>query len=150
MVPKDIHSVEDIINFTETFYPAEECTDHDIGEFLWTEAEGLDVDNTKYEDVVGQEPDFVGKEGILGAMEKDKLDFLLTLSALGVANDLAANMEYLVITVPLAFHLEGTAIEHESGRECIVEAEWGTSKVFGSERWEALKDLNGQTTTIAS
>lgn len=101
-------------------FPAEECAGHDIGEILWTEGEGLDVDSTRYSDMVRQELDFGGKEIILGAMETDQLDFLLTSLTFGVANDLAANMGFPVFKLPLAFHPEGTAVEHESGRGCIV------------------------------
>ena len=40
--PNEIHSAEDIINFTKKF-PAEEYPARDIGKFLWTQAEGIDV-----------------------------------------------------------------------------------------------------------
>ena len=112
--PNDIHSVEDIINFTKTS-PAEGFAYHDIGKFLWTQAEGIDVDSNKYKDMVKQELHFGGEGGILGAMEKHGLDVLVTPSTLGVANDLAAKMGFPVITVPLGFFPEGTPIEHDNG-----------------------------------
>jgi amidase len=111
--PNDIHSVEDIINFTKTF-PAESYPEHDIGKFLWTRAEGIDVKSDKYKHMVEQERYFGGEGDILGAMEKHKLDVLVTPSALGVANDLSAKMGIPVISVPLGFYPEGTPIEHDS------------------------------------
>lgn len=112
--PNDIHSVEDIINFTKTF-PAESYPEHDIGKFLWTQAEGIDVDSNKYKRMVEQERFFGGEGGILGAIEKHKLDVLVTPSTVGVANDLAAKMGFPVISVPLGFYPEATPIEHDSG-----------------------------------
>ena len=112
--PNDIHSVEDIINFTKTS-PAENFKEHDIGKFLWTQAEGIDVGSDKYKHMVEQELYFGGTGGILGAMEKHKLDILVTPSTLGVANDLAAKMGFPVISVPLGFYPEGTPIQHDSG-----------------------------------
>jgi amidase len=112
--PNDIRSVEDIINFTKAF-PAESYPEHDIGKFLWTQAEGIDVDSDKYKHMVEQERYFGGEGGILGAMEKHKLDVLVTPSTLGVANDLAAKMGFPVISVPLGFYPEGTPIEYDSG-----------------------------------
>ena len=112
--PNDIHSVEDIINFTKTS-PAESYAEHDIGKFLWTQEQGIDIDSDKYKHMVEQELYFGGEGGILGAMEKYKLDVLVTPSNLGVANDLAAKMGFPVITVPLGFFPEGTPVEHDSG-----------------------------------
>ncbi|KAI4244046.1 MAG: hypothetical protein L6R42_010572, partial [Xanthoria sp. 1 TBL-2021] len=69
--PNDIHSVEDIINFTKTS-PAEDYAEHDIGKFLWTQAEGIDVNSEKYSRMVKEEQYYGGEDGILGAMEKYK------------------------------------------------------------------------------
>jgi hypothetical protein len=49
--PNDILSAEDIIEFTKTS-SAEEHPDRDIGKFLWTQGEGVDVDNDKYRGIV--------------------------------------------------------------------------------------------------
>lgn len=112
--PNDILSVEDIINFTKTS-PAEDYAEHDIGKFLWTQAEGIDVNSEKYSRMVKQEQYYGGEGGILGAMEKYKLDVLVTPSTLGVANDLAAKMGFPVMTVPLGFYSDGIPIEHDHG-----------------------------------
>ena len=110
----DIQSVEDIINFTKN-NPAESYAEHDIGKFMRTQAEGIDVNSDKYKEMVKQELDFGGEGGILGAMEKYKLDLLVTPPGLGIANDLAAKMGFPVITLPLGFYPEGTPVEHNSG-----------------------------------
>ena len=61
-----------------------------------------------------QEQYYGGEGGILGAMEKYKLDVLVTPSTLGVANDLAAKMGFPVIMVPLGYYPDGTPVEHDS------------------------------------
>ncbi|KAL8899812.1 MAG: hypothetical protein Q9207_006011, partial [Kuettlingeria erythrocarpa] len=75
--PNDIHSVEDLINFTKSS-PAEDYAEHDIRKFLWTQAEGIDVNSEKYSLMVKQEQYYGGEGGILGAMEKYSLDVLVT------------------------------------------------------------------------
>ncbi|KAK0750190.1 hypothetical protein B0T18DRAFT_408415 [Schizothecium vesticola] len=52
--PNNIQSAEDIIEFTKTS-PADKYRDRDIGKFLWTQAEDVDVDSDKYRDMVKQE-----------------------------------------------------------------------------------------------
>jgi len=118
--PNEIRSAEDIINFTKTF-PAEDYPERDIGKFLWTQAEGIDVDSDKYKSMVEQELYFGGEGGIIGAMEKYKLDVLVVPSTLGIANDLAAKMGFPVIAVPLGFWPEGTPIEVENRKPGLVE-----------------------------
>jgi amidase len=119
--PNEIHSAEDIISFTKAF-PAEDYPERDIGKFLWTQAEGIDVDSDKYKSMVEQELYFGGEGGILGAMQKYKLDVLVVPSTLGIANDLAAKMGFPVIAVPLGFWPEGTPIEVESRKGGLVKA----------------------------
>jgi amidase len=117
--PNKIHSVEDIVHFTTTF-PAEDYPDRDIGKFLWTQAEGINVDSDKYKSMVEQELYFGGMGGILGAMEKYGLDVLAVPSTLGIANDLAAKMGFPVISVPLGFYPEGTLVEREDRKGGLV------------------------------
>jgi amidase len=117
--PNNIHSAEDIIEFTKSF-PGEEYPERDIGKFLWTQAEGIDVDSDEYKTMVQQELYFGGKGGILGAMEEYKLDVLVVPSTLGVANDLAAKMGFPFISVPLGFWPEDTPIEHENRKNGLV------------------------------
>ncbi|KAK7409129.1 hypothetical protein QQX98_008679 [Neonectria punicea] len=111
--PNKIHSAGDIIEFTKTF-PGEEYPDRDIGKFLWTQTEGIDVDSQKYKDMVERERSFGGEGGILRAMAKYKLDVLVVPSSLGIANDLAAKMGFPVLGVPLGFYPEDTPVEHDS------------------------------------
>jgi amidase len=117
--PNEIHSVEDIISFTKTF-PAEDYPERDIGKFLWTQVEGINVDSDKYKSMVEQELYFGGEGGILGAMQKYKLDVLVVPFTLGIANDLAAKMGFPVISVPLGFYPEDTPVEKEDRREGLV------------------------------
>ena len=112
--PNEIYSAEDIINFTKTF-PGEEYPARDIGKFLWTQAEGIDVESDKYKDMVKQELYFGGEGGILGAMQKYKLDVLIVPSTIGIANDLAAKMGFPAMAVPLGFWPEGTPIKKGNG-----------------------------------
>ena len=115
----EIHSVEDIINFTKTS-PAGEYPERDIGKFMWTQAEGINVDSDKYRSMVEQELYFGGEGGILGAMKKYELDVLVTPSTLGIANDRAAKMGFPIMAVPLGFLPEGTSVEVESGNGGLV------------------------------
>jgi amidase len=117
--PHNIQSAEDIIEFTKTF-PEEEYPERDIGKFLWTQAEGIDVDSDKYKEMVKQERFYGGEGGILGAMEKHSLDVLVIPSTLGIANDLAAKMGFPVLGVPLGFHPEGTPIEFDEDKPHLV------------------------------
>ncbi|KAK4654481.1 hypothetical protein QC762_0066030 [Podospora pseudocomata] len=87
--PNHIHSAEDIIGFTKSF-AGEEHPDRDIGKFLWTQAEGIDVNTDKYREMVSQGQFYGGEVGILGAMEKHGLVLLTIPSSMGIANDLAA------------------------------------------------------------
>ena len=77
--PNNIHSVEDIIEFTKTF-PAEEYPEKDIRKFLWTQAEGIDVVSDKYAEMVAQERYYGGDGGITGAMEHYKVDLFVVPS----------------------------------------------------------------------
>ena len=54
----------------------------------------MDISSDKYKHMVKQERFFRGEGGILGAMEKYKLDVLVTPSTVGVANDPAATMGF--------------------------------------------------------
>lgn len=117
--PNNIKSAEDIIEFTKTF-AAEEYPERDIGKFLWTQAEGVDVDSDKYRDMVNQEQFYGGEGGILGAMEKHGLDLLMVPSSLGIANDLAAKMGFPVLGVPLGFYPEGTPVELDDCKPHLV------------------------------
>ena len=112
--PNEIHSADDIINFTKKF-PAEEYPARDIGKFLWTQAEGIDVENEKYKHMVAEELFYGGRGGILGAMEEHKLDVLVVPSTLGIANDLATKMGFPVIAVPLGYCPQGTPIKIGTG-----------------------------------
>jgi amidase len=117
--PNDIQPAEDIIEFTKTS-SAEEYRDRDIGKFLWTQAEDVDVDNDNYRDMVKQEQFYGGEGGILGAMEKHSLDLLMVPSSRGIANDLAAKMRFPVLGVPLGFYPEGTPVELDDCKPHLV------------------------------
>ncbi|KAH6649416.1 glutamyl-tRNA amidotransferase subunit A [Chaetomium tenue] len=117
--PNNLHTAEDIIEFTKSF-PAEEYPDRDIGKFLWTQAEGIDVNSDKYKEMVKQEQFYGGEGGILGAMEKHGLDLLVVPSSLGIANDLAAKMGFPVLGVPLGFYPKGTPIELDDSKPNLV------------------------------
>lgn len=117
--PNQIHSGEDIINFTKNT-PEEEYPAKDIGKFLWIQEEGIDVDSQKYKDMVAQELYFGGEGGIIGAMERYDLDVIVSPSTLGVLNDLAAKMGFPMITVPLGFHPEDTPIQREAIGEKLI------------------------------
>lgn len=117
--PNDLHSPEDIIEFTKKL-SEEEYPDRDIGKFLWTQEEGIDVGSDKYQQMVEQELYFGGEGGILGAMKKYGLDVLVIPSTLGIGNDLAAKMGFPVISVPLGFWPENTPVKRESRKPELV------------------------------
>ncbi|KAI1157832.1 amidase [Nemania serpens] len=117
--PNKIRNAEDIIRFTKT-YPGEDYPNKDIGKFLWTQAEGIDINSDKYKTMVEQELYFGGKGGILGAMDEHQLDVLVVPSTLGIANDLAAKMGFPVISVPLGFWPTDTPVKYDSRKPGLV------------------------------
>jgi amidase len=108
--PNNIHTVEDLIEFTKTD-PREEFPDRDVGKFQWTQAEGVDVESEKYKKMVEQEKYFGGPGGILGAMERYDLDVIAFPLDQDVSNDLAAKMGFPAISVPLGFWPEDTPLQ---------------------------------------
>lgn len=112
--PNNIHTAEAIIEFTKTS-SKEQYPERDIGKFLWTQEEGIDVESAKYKSMVEQEIYFGGEGGILGAMEEHKVDLFIVPSTLGIANDLAAKMRFPVMAIPLGFWPEDTAVEKKGG-----------------------------------
>lgn len=112
--PNNIKTAEDIIEYTKN-EPKEDYPAHDIGKFLWTQAEGIDVDSDKYHDMVKQELYFGGEGGITGALEKYGVDVLAVPSTEGISNDLAAKMGFPVIVIPLGFSPADTEVEYDDG-----------------------------------
>jgi len=117
--PHTIRSVEDIIEFTKAC-PEEEYPDRDIGKFLWTQAEGVDVTSDLYRGMVEQEKFFGGEGGILGALDRYEVDVLVVPSSAGIGPDLAAKMGFPELSVPLGFYPEGTPIQHDGDRPHLV------------------------------
>ena len=117
--PNNIHSAEDIIEFTKTF-PGEGYPERDIGKFLWTQAEGVNIDSEKYREMVKQEQFFGGEGGILGAMEKYNLDVLVVPADQDIGNDLAAKMGFPVISVPLGFWPVDTPVQLDKKHPNLV------------------------------
>jgi amidase len=117
--PNNLHSAEDIIEFTKSF-PAEDYPERDIGKFLWSQAEGVDVNSEKYKKMVEQEQFFGGEGGILGAMEKYNLDVLVIPADQDIANDLAAKMGFPAISVPLGFWPEDTPVKLKKDKSNLV------------------------------
>jgi amidase len=112
--PNDIHSLEDIIEFTKT-HPEEDYPAKGVGNFEWTRKETTEVGDSVYNDIIKQERYYGGEAGILGALEEHKVDVLVVPTWLGHANDVAARMGFPVMTVPLGYWPEGTAIEKGNG-----------------------------------
>lgn len=67
-----------------------------------------------------QEQFFGGEGGILGAIEKYKLDVLVVPADQDIANDLVATMGFPAISVPLGFWPEGTAVELDEDKPNLV------------------------------
>ncbi|RWA10549.1 hypothetical protein EKO27_g4556 [Xylaria grammica] len=111
--PNEIHSAEDIINFTKTC-PDEEYPEKDIRNFLWAQEEGINVESDKYKEMVERELYFGGEGGILGAIYEHKLDVIVVPSTLGITNDLAAKMGFPVVSVPLGFWPKETPIQYDT------------------------------------
>lgn len=108
--PNNIHSTEDIIDFTMRKEIREDYPARDIGKFLWTQAEGVEVGSEKYERLVKQELYFGGEGGITGTLKQFDVEVLMVPTTGGIANDLAAKMGFPVIAIPLGFLPEGTPI----------------------------------------
>ncbi|KAK4205914.1 amidase [Rhypophila decipiens] len=117
--PNNILTAEDIIEFTKSF-PGEEFPERDIGKFLWTQAEGIDVNSDTYKHMVEQEKFFGGEGGILGALERYKVDVLVVPSSFNIATDLAAKMGYPELSVPLGFYPEDTPVKKDGSKPHLV------------------------------
>ena len=112
--PNNMYTAEDIIKFTKTV-SEEEYPDKDIGKFLWTQEEVIDVGSAKYKAMVEQELYFGGSGGILGAMDEHKVDLFIVPSILRIANDLAAKMDFPIMAIPSRFWPEHTAVQKRGG-----------------------------------
>ena len=117
--PNNLHSAEDIIEFTKSF-PAEDYPEKDIGKFLWSQAEGVNVESERYRELIEQEKYFGGEGGILGAMEKHDLDVIVVPANQDIANDLAVKMGFPAISVPLGFWPEDTPIDLDEDKPNLV------------------------------
>lgn len=76
------------------------------------QVEGIKVDGDKYAEIVGWERLLGGPGGIIGAMEKYNVDLFAVLSDWGIANDIAAKVEFPVMSVTLGYLPEETPVEH--------------------------------------
>jgi amidase len=123
--PNNIKSAEDIIEFTKAF-PPEQYPDKDIGKFLWTQVEGIDVNGERYRHMLEQEIFFGGEGGILGALGKFKIDCFVVPSYAGIGPDLAAKMGFPELSVPLGFYPEGTPINYDADEPHLVRVAPGT------------------------
>ena len=113
--PRNIQFAEDIIGFTKTF-PDENYPAKDVGKFMWTQAEGIDVDSKRYKNMVAQEQFYGGEDDILGAVNEYGIDVLALPASQDLINDLAAKMGFPVISIPLRFWPEGTPLEYKGAK----------------------------------
>ncbi|KAJ5113778.1 glutamyl-tRNA amidotransferase subunit A [Penicillium angulare] len=106
--PHNLSSVAEVLEFTKAF-PGECYPDRDIEKFLWTEADGTDVDSEKYKLAIEQEQLLAGTRGILGTMEKFQLDVLAIPANGEIPISYAAKLGLPIISVPLGFYPNDTA-----------------------------------------
>lgn len=108
--PHNLSSVADLIEFTKTF--AEEGhPDRDIKRFLRTQDEDSDVTSQKFKEAVAKQDRMYRKDGILGVMEKFKLDVIAVPANADAPVTSAAALGLPIITVPLGFYPEGTKVK---------------------------------------
>lgn len=105
--PYNLFSVANIIEFTKTF-PGECYPDRDIEKFLWTEADGTDIDSEEYKSAIEREISLAGTRGILGTMEKFHLDVLAIPANAEIPISYAAKLGLPIISVPLGFYPKDT------------------------------------------
>ncbi|PWY94103.1 amidase [Aspergillus sclerotioniger CBS 115572] len=117
--PNNIHSVEDIRDFTQRT-PLEDYPSRDTG--IWDQVIALGLNNTSpafwplYQDTL-----YFGKEGgLLGALLRNKLDAVILPTV--VASGIPAIIGTPVITVPLGAYPDGTPVERNSRGDLVQRA----------------------------
>lgn len=113
--PNGIHSLDDIISFTEREDSGEQYPDKGLGNMVWTQRQTMKVNDDSYQKVLDMESHYAGPAGILGALDKDNLDLLVVPTWLGHANDVGARMGLPVMAVPLGYWPEDTSTATGNG-----------------------------------
>ncbi|KAH8811102.1 amidase signature domain-containing protein [Xylogone sp. PMI_703] len=99
--PYNIHSLQDLINFTETF-PAEDYPDRNVNTWITAINNNLTLDSAAFQ--LARANDLVAGSTatILGALEQYNLDALIMPSS--SSPGVAAIAGYPIVTVPLGFY----------------------------------------------
>ena len=107
--PNQIHTLKDLIEFTKS------CSEEEYPEFNVEEfetAEKSDPNDQTYRIAREKEAYFGGQGSILGALEENNLDALITPSLSKMALRMAAIKGLPIVSVPLGYYPEGTEVKH--------------------------------------
>ena len=115
--PNKINNLQDLINFTKSC-PEEEYSEFNVEEF--ETAEKTDPKDPQYIAAREKEAFFGGEGSILGVLEKNNLDALITPSLSKMSLRMAAIRGLPIITVPLGYYPEGTELKRNR-RENLVD-----------------------------
>lgn len=111
--PHKLSSIADIIDFT-TKCPEEGYPEHDIDEFLWIQADEVDINGEKYKSARTREELICGTQGILGTMDEFQLDIIAFPCGARTPQVYAAKLGLPVISVPLGFYPEDEEVKMNS------------------------------------
>jgi amidase len=111
--PNDLHTLDDIIKFTET-HPEEKFPEYNIDTLIDAKKTAWDTDSEQYHRLLKKEEYFGSEGGILGALEKHSIDVLAFPSPAGMASNLFSKVGYPALSVPLGFWPEETAVEKDT------------------------------------
>ncbi|PYH28967.1 putative amidase [Aspergillus neoniger CBS 115656] len=117
--PNNIHSLEDIRNFTQ-HSALEDYPSRDTG--LWDQTIALGMNNTSpsFWSLYQQTLYYGGEGGLLGALSRDKLDAVILPTLVGF--DIPAVVGTPGITVPLGAYPDGTPVEYNTRGDLIQRA----------------------------
>jgi amidase len=109
--PTNVHSLEDVRTFTHSF-PLEDWPDRDTA--IWDDALALGYNNTSPQFWALHEENLAigGPGGILGALERLKLDAVVALTS--VSSPFPALVGAPIVTVPLGYWPDNTTVTNSS------------------------------------
>lgn len=105
----DLHTVQDLIDWTQKHEEEENYPEYDTG--IFEQCQSGDSSSPEYQDLLKKELFFGAEGGISGTMERDQLDAIIAPAPYSdLITHFAAIQGLPMITVPLGYYAEDTNI----------------------------------------